>query len=246
MDPRLVTVYTSVLAEDVAVANRLQPITDQVVPYTVASHWRTGGIVGALLDDPSYGAEAAPADDLPEALGFLALNLVVPASIDVIPVSKIVQVRQRYGQEFRAFGQAVGQAADDLSDLADIRDRSALDRYLKDEVAARFGQPMRELARQLRSLGIDAATTAVNVKTELPASVGLVGAAAITGHPLIAGTSAAALGVLGIRHGMRQRQEAIRQSDPAASFLLHARDQLAPQTLLSQTLRRIARIAGAY
>jgi hypothetical protein len=82
----------------------LQPITDEVVPYTVASDWRTGGIVGALLDDPSYGAAAAPADDLPEVLGFLALNLVVPASIDVIPVSKIVQVRQRYGQEFRAFG----------------------------------------------------------------------------------------------------------------------------------------------
>jgi hypothetical protein len=42
MDPRLVTVYTSVLAEDVAIANRLQPTTDQMVPYTVASHWRTG------------------------------------------------------------------------------------------------------------------------------------------------------------------------------------------------------------
>jgi hypothetical protein len=105
---------------------------------------------------------------------------------------------------------------------------------------------MRELARQLRSLGIDAASTAVNVKTELPASVGLVGAAAVTGHPVIAGTSAAALGVLGIRRGMRQRREALRQSAPSASFLLRARDELAPQTLLSQTLRRIARIAGTY
>lgn len=246
MDPRLVTVYSSVLAEDVAIANRLQPTTDQMVPYTVASHWRTGGIAAALLDGPDDGAATAPTDDLPQALGLLALNLVVPASIDTIPVSKIVQIRQRYGQEFQAFGQAVGQAAYDLSELADIRDRSALDRYLKDEVASRFGAPMRELARQLRSVGIDAATTAVNVKTELPASVGLVGAAVITGHPLIAGTSAAALGVLGIRHGMRRRQEAVRQSAPAASFLLHARNELAPQTLLSQTLRRIARIAGTY
>ena len=103
---------------------------------------------------------------------------------------------------------------------------------------------MNELARQLRGLGVDAAAMAVNVKTDLPAGIGLVGGAALTGHPLIAGTSAAALGLLSIRRGIRQSRDTTRQAAPAASFLLHARHQLAPRGLLNDTLRRVARIAG--
>jgi hypothetical protein len=246
MDERLVTVYTSVLAEDVAIANQLQPTTDQVLSYAVASQWKASGIAAALLDEPGSRPVAASTGGLAEALGFLALNLVIPDRIDDVPASKIVEVRQRYGSEFRAFGLAVDQAASELSDLAGIRDRSILDRYLKDEVAARFSDPMDELARQLRSLGLDAATLAVNVKTELPAAVGFVGAAAVTGHPLIAGTSAAALGILGIRRGVRQRREAIRQTLPSASFLLHARGEMTTQGLLTRTLRQVARITGTY
>jgi hypothetical protein len=104
---------------------------------------------------------------------------------------------------------------------------------------------MDQLARQLRGLGVDAATLAVNVKTDLPADIGLVGAAALTGHPLIAGTSAGALGLLSIRRGMRQRRDAARQAAPPASFLLHTGSQLATRSLLGQTLRRAARIAGS-
>lgn len=184
------------------------------------------------------------AEDLSETIGILALNLVVPASLDDVPISKIVEIRRRYFPEFLAFGQAVDQAAAELSDLAGIRDRSTLDRYLKDEVAARFNEPMNDLARQLRGLGVNAAAMAVNVKTDLPAGIGLVGGAALTGYPLIAGTTAAALGMLSIRRGMRQSRASIRQAAPAASFLLHARRELGPHGLLSETLRRVARIAG--
>ena len=242
MDERLASVYTSVLAEDFATANRLQPITDQLGAYTVANNWTSDRIAAALLDEP--GPHAATTGELAETLGFLALNLVVPDRLDDIPVSKIVEIRKRYGQEFLAFGQAVDQAAADLAELAGIRDQPMLDGYLKDEVANRFAQPMDDLRRRLQGLKVDAATMAINVKTVLPAGAGLVGGALLAGHPLIAGTSAAALGLMTMRRGVRQQRDATLQSAPAASFLLHTQERLEARGLLAQTLRRIQQITG--
>lgn len=96
----------------------------------------------------------------------------------------------------------------------------------------------------MRGLGIDATTAAVNVKTDLPAGIGLVGAAALTGHPLIAGGAAAALGLLAIRRGLRQHRLAALKEAPAAGFLLLTRDHLAPRGLLERTFRHTVRIAG--
>src|ERR1019366_1567367 len=148
---------------------------------------------------------AAGKEELAEVLGFLALNLIVPDNLEDIPIRKIIEIRKRYGEEFLAFGVAVNQAAADLANLTDIRDQPALDRYLKDEVANRFIQPMNDLRRQLRSLKLDAMTMAINVKTELPLGAGVVGGAVLAGRPLIAGTSAAALGLLAMRRGLREQ-----------------------------------------
>jgi hypothetical protein len=74
MDEQLATVYTSVLAEEVAAANQLQPTTDQPFSYAVASNWKADRIAAALLDEPGSHTTAPPADSLPETLGFLALN----------------------------------------------------------------------------------------------------------------------------------------------------------------------------
>lgn len=243
MDERLASVYTSVLAEDFAIANRLQPTTDQLGCYTVANNWTSDRIVAALLDEPGPRA-AATSGELAETLGFLALNLVVPDRLDDIPVGKIVEIRERYGQEFLAFGQAVDQTAADLAELADIRDQPMLEGYLQDEVANRFAQPVDDLRRQLQGLDVDAATMAINVKTVLPAGAGLVAGALLAGHPLIAGTSAAALGLMTMRRGARQQRDATLQSAPAASFLLHTHDHLEPRGLLNETLRRIQRFTG--
>lgn len=243
MDERLASVYTSVLAEDFATANRLQPTTDQLGAYTVANNWTSDRIAAALLDEPGPRA-AATSGELAETLGFLALNLVVPDRLDDIPVGKIVEIRKRYGQEFLAFGQAVDQTAADLAELVGIRDQPMLDSYLKDEVANRFAQPMDDLRRQLQGLKVDAATMAINVKTVLPAGAGLVAGALLAGHPLIAGTSAAALGLMTMRRGARQQRDATLQSAPAASFLLHTQERLEARGLLDETLRRIQQITG--
>src|SRR5205085_2579554 len=125
MDERLASVYSSVLAEDFAIANRLQPTTDQPGAYAIANNWTSDRIAAALLDEPAPRA-AATSGELAETLGFLALNLVVPDRLDDIPVGKIVEIRKRYGQEFLAFGQAVDDAAANLAELANVRDQPTL------------------------------------------------------------------------------------------------------------------------
>lgn len=242
MPEKLVAVYTSVLAEDFAAANKLQPTTDQDDAFAVTNNWTSDRIAEVLLTHPP--SAGSPTDgDLAETVGLLALNLVIPANLDTVSFEKIIEVRKRYGAEFRAFGQEVDHAVAGLAELSGIRDRAVLDQYLHDVVTARFGQPLQELRTKIERLTGDAAMMSINVKTELPAAA-LAGGAWLAGHPLIAGTSAAAIGLMAVRRGMHQQRESAVQSAPAASFLLHTQAHLQPRTLLNRTLHQLTRIAG--
>jgi hypothetical protein len=246
MDERLVSVYMSALADDFATANRLQLTTDRPRPFVAASDWPPDRLAAALLDSASAVRMNAVDGELTETLAFLALDLVVPDNLDGVPISKIIEVRERYGQEFRAFGEAIDQAAEDLADLADVRDPAVLERYLHQEVVHRFAQPTDELRKQLGSLRLDAATMAINVKTALPAGVALAAGGVLSGQPVVAGGAAAALGLLAIRRSVRQQRDAALRTTQAASYLLHTREQLQPRSSLDRTLARMREIAGTY
>lgn len=243
MPQRLVAVYTSVLAEDFAAANRLHPTTDQDDAYAVTNNWTAESIAAALFDR-SAPARSAPKGDLAEAVGFLALNLVVPANLDAVPVEKIIEIRERYGTEFIAFGEEVNRVAAGFGELSHIRDSAVLEQYLNDVVTARFAQPLEDLRGKMRQLTGDAALMSINVKTELPAAVLASGGAWLAGQPLIAETSAAAIGLMAIRRSIRRQRETVMESAPAASFLLHTRAYLQPRTLLNRALHQLAKIAG--
>ncbi|MFE9914713.1 DUF6236 family protein [Micromonospora sp. NPDC005553] len=243
MKRELAAAYKSVLAEDFATANMLQPTTDQDGAYAVASRWTTDRIAAMLLDDDTV-RRPSTSDQLAQTLGFLALDLVVPANLDTVPIQKIIDIRERYGAEFLAFGQAVDEAAAAMAILSDIRDQAVLDDYLHDVVAARFALPLDDLRRKMKALTGDVVTMSVNVKTELPAGVALAAGAWAAGHPLLAGTGAAAIGLMVIRRGIRQQRETLAGAAPAASFLLHTEANLRPRNLLDRTVHRLARIAG--
>jgi hypothetical protein len=244
MHPALVGVYTSVLAEDFAAANMLQPTTDQDSAYAVTNNWTADRIAAALLYNPGPSATVAP-DEIPEILGFLALGLVVPADLDTMPVEQIIDIRERYSAEFFAFGQAVDEAAAAIAELPAIRDQSMLEDYLHQVVTVRFAQPLEDLHKKIRQLTGDAVTMSINVKTQLPAGAALAGGAWLSGHPLLAGTSAVAVGLMAVRRGIRQRRDDALKSAPAASYLLHTQTQLQPRSLLDRTFRQIGRITGA-
>ena len=243
MPPELVVVYNSILVEAVATANQLQPTTDQPDAFMVVNDWSADRIAAALLARP--GPQNTASDSgLAHILAFLAIKVVIPDNLDWISAEKILEVRERYGAEFQAFGAAVDEAAADLAQLADVRDLAVIERYLNDEVASRFIRPTEDLRRQLHSLKLDAATMTINVKTELPAAVGLIGGATLAGHPLVAGTAAAALGLLAIRRGIRRQRDSALKASPTASYLLHLGENLEARQIISASTRAFQRIAG--
>lgn len=123
MHPTLVGIYTSVLAEDFATVNMLQPTTDQEDAYVVTNNWTTDRIAAVLFGNPSRSASPV-LDELPEKLAFLALDLVVPADLDIVSVRKIIDIRERYSAEFFAFGKAIDEAAASIAELPHIRDQT--------------------------------------------------------------------------------------------------------------------------
>ena len=243
MHPALVGIYKGMLAEDFAVSNMLQPTTDQDSAYAVTNNWTTDRIAAALLDGADQPAHLAPGE-LPEVLGFLALGLVVPADLDRVPVAQIIDIRERYGAEFFSFGQAVDQVAASIAELPDIRDQKMLEDYLRQVVAVRFAQPLDDLREKMKRLTGDAVTMSIKVKTQLPAGAALAGGAWLSGHPLLAGTSAVAIGLMAVRGGIRQKRDDVLKSAPAASYLLHTQRRLQPKSLLDSTFRQLARIIG--
>jgi Family of unknown function (DUF6236) len=243
MPREMVVVYNSMLVEHVAAANQLQPTTDLPDAFTVVNNWSADQVAAALLGRPGPPGPATPSE-LPQSLAFLAINAVVPANLDKVPAEKIINIRERYGAEFQAFGLAVDQAAADLAQLTDVRDPAVIERYLNDEVASRFIRPTEDLRRQLSGLKLEAATMTINVKTELPAAAGLIGGAALALHPLIAGAAAAALGLLAVRRGIHRQRDSSREAAPTASYLLHLGENLEARGMISRVVRRFQRIAG--
>jgi hypothetical protein len=232
-----------VLAENFAAANKLQPTTDQENAYAVMNNWTSDRIATALLGDLRRPASPEP-DGLPERLGLLALELVVPTDLDSVDIGQIIYIRNRYSAEFFAFGQMVDQTSNEIAELTEIRDQAVLEDYLRDIVRIRFEQPLDDLRAKMRGLTGDAATMSINVKTQLPTGAALAGGAWLSGHPLLAGTSAIAIGLMAIRRGVRKQRFVARRAVPAASFLLHTEAQLRPRSLLNRTVDRLRQIAG--
>ena len=208
MHKKLVSAYSSVLASDFASANKLTLTTDQQDAYRIGGEWTPDVLVAILFNDDSYMLPA-PESAMTETVAFLALNLVIPANIHSIPMSKLIEVRRRYGTNFLSFGAEIDKLSAELANLSDVRDQAVLNGYLNDVVANRFSSQLKELRRQIRGLGMDSATMAINIKTQLPAGTGLAAGAVLLGHPALASGIAVAVGATAMRESVRQKRSKI-------------------------------------
>src|SRR5262249_47942685 len=143
---------------------------------------------------------------------------------------------------FDAFAAETAAAAKAITAL-NVQHPAILRDYMRDEIEQRFLQPTAELRRQLKGLGIDSALAAINVKTDLPAGLVLAGGAAVAGQPVIAGTAAAALGLVGIRRGLREKRSALLKQRPSAAYLMRIQDDFTPLTLLARMRTACRRVA---
>ncbi|MFA7768827.1 DUF6236 family protein [Streptomyces sp. NRRL S-448] len=243
MDESLVSLCSSLLARDFAAANQLRLTTDQFDAYALTDEWTAGTLAAVLLDEPAPGPDISE-PGLAEQLAVLALSLVVPEDMDRVPVQTIVELRRRYGAEFLDFARAIDETAAELDSLVEITDASTRQQYLEDEIHARFALPLKELRRCLQDMRLDAATMAINVKTQVPAALAVTGGAWLAGQQVVAGTAAVALGLVTVHRNIRGEREVALRAARSVSFLLHTQGTLTERTLLSRTLHRIGRIAG--
>jgi hypothetical protein len=237
LHPDLAWVYMCALAEQIALPNRLSPVTDQSAAHLANHGWSTDRIAAVLLGEPVEQDENADGD-LRAAAGLLAVGLTVPANLAAVSTDKIIRIRQRYGAEFDAFHDLIATTADELrKELTGIVDPRILDIYLEQEVNRRFLRPAQELEKAIRGLGIETAYVAANAKFELPAALVGVGGAMLVDQPLVAGAGAVTFGLLTLGRSVIQKR-AETTAPSAASYLWRIKRATAPKSLPDRLFRR--------
>jgi hypothetical protein len=110
--------------------------------------------------------------------------------------------------------------------------------YLNDAVKRFATGPVSDLRQRLSDIGVDAATTAISSKFELPAGLAFIAAT----QPHLAAAGGSAIGLLNLRQTSRRRAQA-RQRTPAA-YLLNVQDTLTPHTWIMTIMTIMRRAAG--
>jgi hypothetical protein len=240
MRAELAWVYKCLLAEDVADSNQLALTTDQSVAHALAGRWSEERM-GAYLTGSSSATSAPLADDLGESMGLLALNLVVPADLDSIPIEAAIELRRKHAAEFDAFRITIDGIVQDLGQhISAIEDPAVIQAYIKQAVEEKVVRQLEDLKKQLRGANFEAAGIVANVRFDLPAGVAL--AAAWADRPAVAGIAAAAAGVLSVRRGIRQQRQKIMQ--PSAGAYMYHIQHGTPTGALNRSMQRVKWMAG--
>ncbi|MCC3762243.1 DUF6236 family protein [Glycomyces sp. TRM65418] len=187
--PNFAWAYMCMLAEEMAGAFHLTPVADDPSAYAECGSWTAERFASALLGEEVE--EDGQAVVSRSRLGMLALRIAVPADPESVPVEKIVKIRRRYGAELAAYHELIAELAAELStELEGIRGPGVLEAYLAEEVSRKVEQPLADLRRAMRGLGVDTALGAASIKFEFPAAAALAAGWA-AGQPVIAAAGAA-------------------------------------------------------
>lgn len=247
MSPELAWVYKCALTEELARLGGYAPTTDHTTSHTASQGWDAERIARVLLDrdyDSGLRQPDAAGGDLTDAVGMLAVRIVLPADLGRVGIEKIIELRTTHEAAFDRFGQAVTETAEELkADLAEVRLPQAARRYLEDAVDRRFRLPLAELEEAMRSLKVDAASGVANLQFALPSVLGLA-VGQFTGSPLVATGLGAAFSVAGVARGAQQQRKAALAASPVA-YLLSVRGGLSPERLLGRIARRVRPPRGA-
>ncbi|MEU3649139.1 DUF6236 family protein [Lentzea sp. NPDC034063] len=142
MHPDLAAVYMCMLANVLAEQESLHPVTDQRLPHNALLEQGVDRVMEVLL-----GASPRPhRSQVRQKFITAAVQTVIPAGLDDVPVEKILELRETFPQDFHRFRAHIG---DHLTDLradatANLHITVALDELVRAELA--------ELEDKLRSV----------------------------------------------------------------------------------------------
>lgn len=242
--PDIAMVYTAALAEQVAESNDLAVVTDVPRAYGTLNRWDVEQLASALLGDDPPDGPALEADEVGALYAAVAIRTVVPASLDDIPVDRIIRARRKLAPEFDAFRDHLALVTNRLAELGSIKDPSILQARLELMVGRDLRRPAQDLEDKLRLLGLEPAQAVLGLKSlELPvaaaAAAGAVGLPPGVGQ---AGMVAARLVSSGVQ-SRRQRQQMLRSSP--AGYLLGLEKHLTPGGIIERLRRTMTRAGKA-
>lgn len=130
LHPRFAAVYMTALAEELAASNDLEPVTDSPVSHVALSGWTMPRLAQALLEDtPLVSSQSA--NEVPDQLGMLAIESVIPKDLAHIPMSKIIEIRFHYERELAAFRTHLDALTESLTSLSTVQDPGVLQGHLE-------------------------------------------------------------------------------------------------------------------
>ncbi len=235
MHPRLVAVYSCVLANRIAQANALTPVTHDPRLFALPSHQTVDELSAIFLEDPAPNPPTSGRASVLYAC--TAVQTVIPAGIEQVPVEKIVQARRELSDEFDAFRAHVEALSEDFALLDGVEDPGILQSQLESMVERDLTKPVRELERGLRRLGMEPVRAVLGLKSlELP-TVAALAAHAFQLSPIAGAGGAIALQLLASTR--TARLAAAERRNSASGYLLGLRRELDPIGVVRRARRAL-------
>lgn len=231
MNSRLGSVYMATLTDAVARHNNLCPTTDDF-----RIHHALGALdqlAVMLLGEPT----PSPAfDDAASAYLHVALDAVLePERISEVPISRIIEFRQKHEEELRGFRDHIAGLSAELAKITSIENVDIARAQIEDLYNAETAPRLAELRKAMRSFGIKSVAGALGLKLDLgAASTTAIGVAAVAaGLPVIAGIAAVALSIIPYVASRIGEYGEARSGSPVA-YLLAANRELHGRALVAR------------
>ncbi len=239
MHPKLASLYMLALAEAMALQRGAQPITDDTLSHLAMGGFTMQRLAEALLDDI---VEPQPRSDheIEEQMAGLTLEMVVPASLDSVPASKLFAFRDRYAGERAAFQQHIHAMVSSL-DIEGIIDPEALRDHLQAQYEKTIRPQLTDLRRRLRDWRIETVTSLVNLKVTAPAGLSTaIGTWMLPSGRTVLGAGAVALSVWRVWHDHSRARRKTLSESPAYAYFYHLEAGL-PPAKLAERIQRMSR-----
>jgi uncharacterized protein DUF6236 len=188
MASRLGEAYLVTLADVMARANRLSPVTDDPRVHRALGSERR-------LTEMLLGHATAPDGAVNDPTGaYVELSLravLTPERLADVPVAKLLAFRERHAAELAAFREHVAGLGAELTQIAEVANLDIARAHLSSLYRTRTRPALEELRRALRAFGIESGVGVLTLKADLglAAAFGLAGTAAAAGHPVTAGAA---------------------------------------------------------
>jgi len=243
--PKLANVYMTALAEDTALRLGLNPVTEDEFSLVAVGGWSFRRLAAVLLETPLHSEEAgspAAESEPAAALAFSAIRTVVPADLNSLSGSKILEIREKYGAELIRFQDAIRVAVEGAG-LTSIRDPDEYQRRLRETYREYVDPQVQQLERDLKLFKVDTAYAYLNVKTTLPPIIGGLAVDLKIDDPLATGATAVLLGLATASKNLLGRRRAALASNPMA-YMFHLNRSLQPEQTRAGISMALARFTA--